>query len=299
MSNIIIAGNKFENVNKVTFNTPDGSLATFWLEGLSPQPPTPEFDPIFANNTPEQISAVSAYISENNYNSTQVKQTFGWDLQTDTKPITLTNGEVIEVGFLGFNHDDKSDGTGKAGITLGMKNCLNTDYGMSVGGHTNAGGYFNSNFATQDLPTIYNLLPDEWKSIIKPVYKKAANGGGANYSAVITQSCNIFLLSAIELYGENANIGNNLTVSEGVEGGINEGHIYEYWVDKINSDRVKTHVNGTTLTRGWWLRSIPSIAFLTPSGSEGGATMYFFRCSGAPQMLGARNAAGISFAFCV
>jgi hypothetical protein len=33
--------------------------------------------------------------------------------------------------IIGFNHDDLSDGSGKAGITLGMTHCLNTKYKMN------------------------------------------------------------------------------------------------------------------------------------------------------------------------
>lgn len=42
--------------------------------------------------------------------------------------------------IIGYNHDDKSDGSSKAGITFQMKNCLATTYLMNST-RTNAGGY--------------------------------------------------------------------------------------------------------------------------------------------------------------
>ena len=40
----------------------------------------------------------------------------------DTKDIVV-NGETLTVAIMGFNHDDKADGTGKVGITFRFKKC--------------------------------------------------------------------------------------------------------------------------------------------------------------------------------
>jgi hypothetical protein len=248
------------------------------------------WDSTFANNTPAQISRVSAEIEKNGYTSAQVAEIYGWNLG-DTHDITLTNGEVIQVRIIGFNHDTlSSDHTSKAGITLDMVTCLNTDYAMNTS-HTNAGGYFGSNFVLVNLPTIYDMLPEEWKAVIKPVDKKATNGGGRYYSEIITQSCNIFLLSAVE-------IGDGTKAEHGEE----EGTCYEYWQGKSNADRTKLHTDGTAISKGgWYLRSVPLPSIL-PESEQSGAYMYFSRvwnASGDIRYLGAKNVAGISFAFCV
>jgi len=39
----------------------------------------------------------------------------------DEKDVTLTDGETLTFVILGFNHDDLSDGTGKAKISICMK----------------------------------------------------------------------------------------------------------------------------------------------------------------------------------
>ena len=121
--------------------------------------PRPKFDPVFGNNTPAQISVVSDEISKNNYTSAQVAEIYGWNIG-DTITISLSTGENIEMRIIGINHDDKSDGSGKASITLEMTNCLATKYSMNSS-NTNTGGYAASIMKTQTLPTIKALLPQE------------------------------------------------------------------------------------------------------------------------------------------
>lgn len=207
----------------------------------------PEFDTTFANNTPEQISAVSAEIAKNNYTSQQVAEIYGWNIGDKTS-IALTSGETIEMQILGFNHDNLSDGTGKAGITLQMVNCIATTYQMNTTA-TNEGGYAASQIKTNVLPTLKNLLPPEWQAIIKFVDKKSANGGSTNYTKTLTLSEDLFLLSEIE-------------VSSSVmyaQDGENEGTIYEYYVGKDDSSRIKMYdydADGSPeKTVSWWLRS--------------------------------------------
>lgn len=240
------------------------------------------FSRIFSENSPATISAVSAEISANNMTSSQVAETYGWNLG-DTTDITLSTGEVIQMQIIGFNHDDKSDGSGKAGITLQMVNCLATPYSMN-NTETNMGGYATSVMKTSTLPMIKSLLPQEWVNIIKFVDKKSANGGGANYSAMRTLSEDLFLLSEIELTGSR-----QYSID-----GEKEGVIYEYWKGKNRNDRIKNYdtdadgiVDTTTV---WWIRS--SAEYETDR----------FCCItkiGEASNYPASRTRGVSFAFCV
>lgn len=236
------------------------------------------FSRIFSENSPETISAVSAEITANNMTSTQVAEAYGWNIG-DTIPIVLSTGENIEMRIIGFNHDDKSDGSGKAGITLEMVDCLATTYAMQVS-NTNAGGYRGSIVRNQTLPTVKVLLPQEWQDVIKFVDKKSANGGGPNYSAIATSSEDLFLLSGKEVFG----------TGNGCQNGDDEGEWYEYY--EINANSTVDYLikkRGETAS-AWWLRS-----------SSAGSVNYFraVRTTGVQYNRNASSASGVSFAFCV
>ena len=238
---------------------------------------------VFGENDPATIAQVSEVITANNMTSEQVYSTYGWNVG-DTHDITLTSGETIQVRILGFNHDDKSDGSGKAGITLQMVECLATRYPMNSS-NTNAGGYAASVMKTSTLPTIKALLPQEWQDVIKLVDKKSANGGSTNYSETLTLSEDIFLLSQIEVFG---------TTATSAQDYANEGSVYEYWDGKAAADRIKKYdkdADGVPETAtNWWLRS-----------SYYSVTYYF--CSvgtgGGAYISNAYTSRGVAFGFCI
>lgn len=237
---------------------------------------------VFSENTPEVISAISAEISAKNMTSSQVAETYGWNLG-DTKDITLSTGEVIQMQIIGFNHDDKSDGSGKAGITLQMKDCLATLYSMNKS-DTTAGGYASSVMKTSTLPTIKSTLPQSWQDVIKLVNKKSANGGGSYYSETLTLSEDLFLLSQIEVFGEASN----------AQDGVNEGSIYEYWNGKNDADRIKkqdTNADGVSDTEIFW--SFRSVRNNHTANFRG---VYI---GGTGSTVPASYSRGVSFAFCV
>lgn len=241
------------------------------------------FSRTFSENTPEQISAVSAVISANNMTSAQVEETFGWKIG-DTIDITLTTGEAIQMRIIGFNHDDKSDGSGKAGITLDMVNCLNTKYQMNGQDVSNAGGWRDTPFRNTTLPTIKATLPTEWQNVIAKVDKKSANGGSTNFTEVVTTSDDLFLLSEIEIFNTITNAQN----------GVDEGSVYEYWNGKNPTDRIKNYDDNadgiSDIVTIWWLRSVRAdrtthSCVVRIDGTSGTAYVHNFQ--------------GTSFAFCV
>ena len=234
------------------------------------------FSRTFSENSPALIGAVSAEISANNMTSSQVAETYGWNIG-DTTNITLSTGENIEMRIIGFNHDDKSDGTGKAGITLEMTHCLATQYPYNNSA-TNAGGYAASLLKTTSLPQIKATLPKDWQDVIVKVDKNYIKGGGSNYTGVPKSSEDLFLLAQIEVFNTDANTNN----------GSYEGKVYEYWKNKYNDDRVKTFgIGGKAIY--WWLRT----CYTTTNG---------FVCVdpiGARYSYGSIEYKGVSFAFCI
>lgn len=243
--------------------------------------PAPSYDRVFGNNTPAQISQVSADIASRGLTASEVATEYGWNLG-DTINITLTTNEVIQMQIIGVNHDTlSSDHTSKAGLTLQMKNCLNTRYAMNST-NTNAGGWQGSDMRTTTLPAIYNTLPSEWKSVIKMVDKKAANGGNTNYSTTVTTSDNLFLLAEKEIFG---------SVSY-AQDGANEGTQYDYWAShNTANDRIKYYGKaGALSTTLWWGRS---------SSSHSAGIFCSVANNGDADYGNASKTRGVTFGFCV
>ena len=148
--------------------------------------PIPEHSKVFSENTPEQISAVSTYISRNELTSVEVYDTFGWSLG-DRKACKISYHDTY-VFIAGFNHDEKTDGTGKAGITL----CFDyeiSNYIKMLGG------------ATFDEATYLEQFPDGWVDFILSVDKKYVAPADVASSTVTTYSRKLFSLSYIEIRG--------------------------------------------------------------------------------------------------
>lgn len=155
----------------------------------------------------------------------------------DTKDVTLTTGETIQLQIAGFNHDTYSDGV-TAPVSLVMKDCLNTKAQMNSSDY-NTGGYPASAMKTWVENNIYNKLPSDLKSIVAPAKKKwYTTYNDAN--SLTESNYNVWLLSEAEIRN-NA----NLTIGEG------EGTKYPIFTYN-DASRIKK-VNGTASY--WWLGS--------------------------------------------
>lgn len=154
----------------------------------------------------------------------------------DTKSVTLTTNEVIELQIAGFNHDTFSDGV-TAPVTFVMKDCLNTKAQMNSS-NTNAGGYPASAMKTWVENNIYDKLPADFKTLVAPVKKKwYTTYNDAN--SLTEGNYNVWLLSEMEVFGTNT-----YTIGTG------EGSKYDIFTD--NASRIKK-VNGRNDI--WWLGS--------------------------------------------
>ena len=176
----------------------------------------------------------------------------------DTKDVTLTTGETIQLQIAGFNHDTFEDGT-TAPITLVMKDSLDTPAQMNSS-RTNAGGYPASYMKTYVEENIYDKLPADLKSIVSPVKKKCYT----TYNDVTSlgeASYNVWLLAETEVFD-----GVSFTVGNG------EGIKYAIFTD--NPSRTKK-VDGSAAA--WWLRSAHSSAsacFVCVYGGDSGSVDY-------------------------
>ena len=215
----------------------------------------PSYDPVFANNTWEQIIAAC--------HNNAVPET--WKV-ADQKPMTIGGSNYL-IDIIGKNHDDYSDGSGKAPLTFQLHDCYKLKKAMH-NTTTNSKGWSRCDMRETDLPIILKQMPTEVQSGIREVNKLTSE----NYT-IVTTADKLFLLSEIEIFGSDENSGKG------------EGTQYDYY--KVGNRRVKNYIDGSTIE--WWERS-------PYNGNK-----RFYCCvnyKGASISRGANAVSGVPFAFC-
>lgn len=197
-------------------------MVFFMSRGL---PSNKTYDPVFANN--DWASIIEAC------HANEVLDTWVAD-GTCYKDMDI-GGKAYRIDIIGKNHDDLSDGTGKAPLTFQMHDCYDTTYQMNSS-NTNAGGWRDCQMRTQTMPALKALLPAEVQSGIREVNKLTSAGNQS--SIIVTTSDELFLLSEIEIFG-------SATYSF-----AGEGTQYDYY--RIGN-RTAKNINGNL--NAWWTRS--------------------------------------------
>lgn len=231
----------------------EGALAS--TEGL------PIIDDVFANNTWQNIS----YAARNNL----IPET--WQVG-DTKDIVV-NDETLTLAIMDFNHDDRADGSGKAGITMGMTQCM-ADGRQMNSTDTNVNSFSGSAMYDYLVNTVLAGFPEDLLPYVVPVNKKTSAGNKS--SSILTEAMSIWLFSEIEVFG---------TTTYSVAG---EGSQYPYFATTEN--RIKKLSNGTGAASYWWERSpyqaYPSAFCSVASG-------------GTPSFNYSSGSIGVCFGFCL
>lgn len=217
----------------------------------------PSYDPVFANNTWEQIIEAC--------HNNAVPNT--WKV-ADQKSMTIGGSDYL-IDIIGKNHDDYSDGSGKAPLTFQLHDCYGETKRMNDS-NTNSGGWTSCAMRQTHLPAILSQMPTEVQSGVREVNKLTSIGG--KRPAIGTTVDKLFLLSEVEIFG-------SLTFS--VEG---EGTQYDYY--KSGNSRVKKY-NGSAY---YWLER-------SPERGSYKAFCYVYS-SGQPNYLETRYYSGVAFGFC-
>lgn len=201
----------------------------------------PPYDPVFANNTWEQIVEAC--------HNNAVPDT--WQV-ADQKPMTIGGVDYL-IDIIGKNHDTYAFG-GKAPLTFQLHDCYTKKYNMNSS-NTNKGGWTNCAMRQTHLYDIQRQMPIEVQEGTREVSKLTS--AGYKSATINTTADELFLLSEIEIFG---------SVSYSLKG---EGTQYDYY--KAGNSRVKNH-NGNAYT---WLERSPKKAdrasFCRVSG-DGSAT---------------------------
>lgn len=202
-----------------------------------------------------------------------------------TWSVKLTNDDTMTYRIIGINHDDLADGSGKAGLTFlttstGIRSRMNaTD--------TNVGGWEKSELrAKMNSGEIWNLMPSDFQSKVKPVRKLTNNvgGGKANKNAAVTATTDrLFLLSYSEIVPKSYLASDYPWTS-------NEGTQYEAFRGKVTENHnVKNPDAFSAIAIGpsWWERTVctmyqkaPAAGFLRVKSDEGPTPSFYASYAG-------------------
>ena len=144
-------------------------------------------------------------------------------------------GRTYRIDIIGKNHDDMSDGTGKAPLTFQMHDCYDTTYQMNSS-NTNAGGWRDCQMRTQTMPALKALLPAEVQAGIRAVNKLTSAGNQS--PIIVTTSDDLFLPSEVDVFGYTQ------------YSFAGEGTQYDYY---MIGNRTAKNINGNL--NAWWTRS--------------------------------------------
>ena len=177
------------------------------------------FDPVFANNSWEQIALAcqTGAVPDS------------WAVG-DQKTMTI-GGTDYAIDIIGKNHDDYADGSGKAPLTFQLHDCYETKH--NIGGNS----WTSCTMRTSFLPSILDLMSVEVQSNIKYINKSTTIGNGS--TTITVDADKLFLLSEVEILGKASH------------GTTSEGEQYEYYT--INSNNTKKTLDGKASY--WWTRS--------------------------------------------
>ena len=217
----------------------------------------PSYDPVFANNTWEQIIEAC--------HNNAVPNT--WKV-ADQKPMTIGGTDYL-IDIIGKNHDDYSDGSGKAPLTFQLHDC----YKLAKAMHSTAAntmGWTKCSMRVEHLPIILKQMPADVQSGIREVNKISASGGRS--TSLVTTKDSLFLLSEGEVFGSAINSHPG------------EGTQYDYY--KAGNSTVKDF-NGNAYD--WWERS--------PTANS---TRYYcnVKSTGSAVNSSANVTRGVAFGFC-
>lgn len=188
-----------------------------------------------------------------------------------TKSVTLTTGETIQLCLIGMNHDQLADGSGGfAPFTFHMVDCLQAT-GQINATVSNANGWNGCAMRNTCNNTYFGILPQDLQAVVKTVQKRASAGNQS--AAILTSHDRIWLAAEIEIFGTAAYARTG------------EGSQYAYYAN--SGVRIK-NVAGTAST--WWARS--------PNGSHQ-STFCAVTAAGASNHYNASTLFGVALGLCV
>ncbi len=248
-----------------------GAAYTSGLSGKGPKNLN-EYAEAISNNASITNATSVVYIDDG---SAHVK------LSTGDQILVPVDSSSYAFRIEGFNHDEltgstaygEATATGKAGITLGMVDCLSKLSSVNST-NSNTTSWNNCEIRAKLRSTVKDSMHAAWKNVIKEVYKKTSAGGKS--PTIYRTLDDLFLRAEIELLGRT------------IYSYAGEGSQYAYWAANNNdAARVKKSQNEAVV----WAERSPAELYSEVFGS--------ISRTGSPQGNQANGQFGISFCFCV
>ena len=146
------------------------------------------------------------------------------------KIVKLSTGTEVKAYIVGFNHDDRADGKGKAGITFMVGGAPVLDACVNSDG-ANSGGWKDSDIRkTLNKKVLASMPKDLRKSIVKVTKLTNNTGVTTDASAVTSTEDSLWLPSMTELFFKDEleeSIGSDHSDTFGVYEA--EGSLYDVW----------------------------------------------------------------------
>ena len=196
-------------------------------------------------------------------------------------PLNLSNGTITaDVEIIGYNHDDKADGSGKAPLTFFCKDLPNIRGRMIASDNT--GGWETSERRAYCNGELFDSMPENLQTYIAAVNKISDSGGGEGKdgASLVTTEDKCWIASCEELSLRPTYIL------------IGQGETYSM-IFSDNNSRKKYAPDGVTPV-GYWTRS----SYL----SYGNNNMYYrvTDSGGVYSEIGTNNGSFyVAFGFCV
>ena len=259
----------------------------------------------FSEYSWDELSQVSAMVSAA---ASDVARSYNVSVGS-TRRVRLADGTVVDLTVVGLRADERSDGAGKAGITLMLSPIATRPMNEAA---ANAGGWEGSALRSWLATDGLALLPSDLSSRLVSVRKTTNNVGAASDASALTQTDDLlWLFSASEVCGDVTWFSDEYGATPSVWTGYvdytaydrlvsGEGAQYSYFAQAgVSGSSGGTGALALSL-RGqavsWWYRTA------YPYTYAGGDESYFYQVNakGFPSSVGeADQASGIVVGLCL
>lgn len=264
----------------------------------------------FSDYSWEELSEVSAKVAAAGSAEAGAEVAEGYNVHVgDMRRFKLADDTVVDVTVVGICADERSDGSGVAGLTFICSPIATEPMSEEA---TNAGGWEGSGLRAWLASDGMALLPEDLASKIVPVKKSTNNVGVTSDASAVTQTDDaLWLFSASEVcgpltwfsdeYGDTPNVWTayvDYTVYDALLS--SEGAQYAYFAEAgVTGESGAGGVLEQTLrgaATAWWYRTPYPFTY------TGADESFFYQVmdSGYPSSVGeATSEAGVVLGFCL
>ena len=157
------------------------------------------------------------------------------------KTVKLSTGAEVKAYIVGFNHDDRADGKGKAGITFMVCGTPVLSDSVNEDG-SNTGGWKDSDIRKSLNKKVLASMPKDLKKNIVKVTKLTNNAGVTTDASLVTSTDDsLWLPSLVELFG-NDGLEESLSSDQSAALAVyeTEGSQYKVWYKTADAAWTRT-----------------------------------------------------------